>query len=412
MYTGDTLEEAMATAVAALGTDLQVRRARKVRQGMRGLMGREVYEVLAAPGPSRAAARAASGGDAVGSALDRLLADADADDSAPPPAAPRSGRGTDAPRSGSGAPVPGGAGPSPAPARPTARGTASSPAAASGTPSGSTVSGGTVSGATVSGTTVSGPAGGAPPSRASAAPSAAPAAADDLAGPAAHRSTRSTAAEPEPPAAPRGTSRAAEPAPAPAPPRTRATRTAAAPVSAAPTAPSARRTPPPAPARGRAARDRVVEGEVLPAASRAAPARPRPAAGRAEGPVAHPDPAVAEHSSLAPARGQAPGWDRRALRRMGVPAPVLAALPEDDPADDLGWLTALTAAITACVPAPATLGPEHPVVVDGHGLEGVIGVLQACVKGATPGTLALGGRTAPATAVELALVLRTHVTGG
>ncbi|MDP9434997.1 MAG: hypothetical protein M3P93_07305, partial [Actinomycetota bacterium] len=50
-FSGDSLEEAMAAAVDALGPDLVVRRARKVRSGVRGLMGRERYQVLALPDP-------------------------------------------------------------------------------------------------------------------------------------------------------------------------------------------------------------------------------------------------------------------------------------------------------------------------------------------------------------------------
>jgi hypothetical protein len=72
VFTGDTLEQAMAYAVAALGPDLSVRRARKVRKGVQGLVGKDRYEVVAIPSPSPAS------DDAVQSAFDALLEQAEA----------------------------------------------------------------------------------------------------------------------------------------------------------------------------------------------------------------------------------------------------------------------------------------------------------------------------------------------
>jgi hypothetical protein len=106
-----------------------------------------------------------------------------------------------------------------------------------------------------------------------------------------------------------------------------------------------------------------------------------------------------------------PGWSRAGLARIGVPAAVLNALPRDAPSDDLGWLVSVTAAIAACVGPPAAAGPEHPVVVDGFGLSGVLGILEAGCRGATPGRISYAGRTTDATALELALVLHASLTG-
>ena len=215
-------------------------------------------------------------------------------------------------------------------------------------------------------------------------------------------SAGSSASAPRPGAAASASTPSTARSTVPGPARTAAGRTS-------PTGPPRRRTPV-------AAAPGALEGEVLPplpadpAATRPPVVRSRPARAAAASP--HPDPAVAEHTLPAAARAKAPGWDRRALRRLGVPTAVVNALPAEDPTDDLGWLTALTAAITACVPAPGVVGPDCPVVVDGYGLEGAVGMLQAGVKGVAPGTLVLEGRAAPATAVELALVLRAHVTGG
>lgn len=252
VFTGESLEEAMATAVAALGPDLQVRRARKVRSGVRGLMGKDRYEVLAVP---------ATGGrptpEAVTAALEGLLERAESEE-----------------------------------------------------------------------------AGGAP-----LLPPAVP-----------------------PPAVPQS-----PPAPAPA----------------------LRRSTPVA-----------------------APRREPDLAERAP----HPEPAVAEHRAPAAEPqtevGPAPapdGWSRRRLLAIGVPAAVVDALPAVDPADDLGWLVALTAAVSATVPEPASADDEHPAVMDGHGTAGALALLDAGVRGTTPGTLTQGGRTVAATALELALAVRVAV---
>lgn len=247
VYTGDTLEEAMAGAVAALGPGLEVRRARKVRSGVRGLMGRPVYEVLAVAG------RATTGGDPLRSAVDQLLERADAQEA--------HGTGDELPAVG---------------ARPA-------------------------------------------PSRA-----------------------------------------------APAPPRT-------------------------APALPRPARQ--IDQGARPALEGS---RPLPT----EGP-----------RNTAPDAARAPGWSRAGLARIGVPVAVLNALPRDAPSDDLGWLVSVTAAISACVGPPATSGPEHPVVVNGYGLPGVLGILEAGCRGATPGRISCADRSTNATALELALVLHASLTG-
>ena len=254
VYTGDTLEEAMAGAVAALGPGLEVRRARKVRSGVRGLMGRPVYEVLAVAG------RATTGGDPLRSAVDQLLERADAQEAR--------GTGDELPAVG---------------ARPA-------------------------------------------PSRAAPAP----------------------------------------PRTAPAPPRT-------------------------APALPRPARQ--IDQGARPALEGS---RPLPT----EGP-----------HNTAPETARAPGWSRAGLARIGVPVAVLNALPRDAPSDDLGWLVSVTAAISACVGPPATSGPEHPVVVNGYGLPGVLGILEAGCRGATPGRISYADRSTNATALELALVLHASLTG-
>lgn len=79
VFTGETLEEAMSAAVAARGPDLVVEHARRVRSGVRGLLGKERYEVVVAA-PS---ASSPGGGDPVEAALAALLDDADAQEAVP-----------------------------------------------------------------------------------------------------------------------------------------------------------------------------------------------------------------------------------------------------------------------------------------------------------------------------------------
>jgi hypothetical protein len=310
VFHGDTLEEAMAAAVADLGPDLLVRRARKVRSGMRGLMGKDRYEVLAAPPPGRAPAH--DGADAVSAALEALVDRADAEDAADV-ASPPSSTAPGAPRDG-----------------------------------------------------------------------------EVVAEPAEARAARSGRASQAPPA-PRG----AEDEPT-APALARADERSLAAVS---------EHPDPA----------VAEHPVvvdLDAAPPWPPGDPATVPGGAEAGRDDAPPAQdAPEPATGPAAAQATGWSVARLQEVGVPSEVLAALPEDLPseADDLGWVGALAGAIAATVPGPAAADAEHPAVVDGHGVAGALAQLGAGVRGVPPGTLTTAGRTVPATAVELALAVRTAV---
>ncbi len=533
VYTGDTLEAAMAAAVAALGPGLQVRRARKVRSGVRGLMGREVYEVLAPPGPTGARPPDVDSGDAVGKALDRLLGDADAD-AAEAEAAGGSGGPADTGELGD--PVSGrrlfgrrrGAAPDPAATDTAPAGPAPARLAPAAGPAGPPLA---AAAGPARPAPATGPVGPVPtgvsavPESSSPARPAAPASPASLRDVPAADVGRHARVDPEPrvaPPTPAGSSTAFEVPPAIAAAlAARAARLsetadlepppAAAPEPQVPDVdlPGVDLSPPPNADAGhyeadggsrRGARSvraaaRAAARQDLGAGSRrtagaAAARRPRYGARRLDEPVPHPDPAVAEHrhavdppaddadlsTSLAkhtdpqhtaptapaavgpaaratlrdeeadlsrtaltaphaagpaapiaappvtsrPATTRASGaasarslgWSRSALHRLGVPAAVVAALPATDPADDLGWLTALTAAISAVVPPPGGLGPNAPVVVNGYGLEGALGVLREGCRGAVPGVLQSAGRTAPATAVELALVLRASLTDG
>ncbi len=277
VFLGDTLEQAMAFAVAALGPDLTVRRARKIRRGVQGLVGKDRYEVVAVPGRSTAVP-----GDAVASAFDALLEQAEQQE------APRSRRTTRPPDDDRL--------PDPHPAPQVAQHDA--------------------------------------------------------------RVELLATTEPQPAAVP----------------------AARVPSDDVPTA-----TPPAATPRTRTA-----------AAGERAAKRP-----------------AASPRARAPRRTAAPssGWSRRTLAQLGLPPKVLAALPATVPVDDLAWLGALTQALATVLPEPQPLSEAHALVVSGQGLDGVLGIIRAAALGLTPGTITSGGRTAPASPVELALVVRAAVVG-
>jgi hypothetical protein len=102
------------------------------------------------------------------------------------------------------------------------------------------------------------------------------------------------------------------------------------------------------------------------------------------------------------------GWSATRLRDLGVPEAVLAALPSEEPSDDLRWLVALTDAITATVPAPVEDGSAD-VTASGAGLRGALALLRLGVDGVPPHTLTVDGRAVPATATELALAVRAGI---
>lgn len=488
VYTGDTLEEAMAAAVAALGPGLQVRRARKVRSGVRGLMGRELYEVLAAPGPGGARPPAADSGDAVGDALDRLLGDADAAEAEAagepgdaadatggrrlfgrrPPVAPDSAPAQTPPAGD--VPTGGPAGPAhpTAPAGPATNGVGALPEAPHAPAADPALPARTVPPAPVGRharvdseppVVPAPPAGSGSSSPAFEVP---PAIAAALAARAA-RLYGTGDPEPAPPVVP------ASDVPGLGLPGVDLSPTSSPGLSDADS--GSRRGARSVRAAARAAARQDLGAGSRRTAGAAAARRPRYGAPRLDEPVPHPDLAVAEHRHAAdapadadlprrpappgaedaapphPAHAAPPGglaapaapppvtprpvtgrpattrpsgapsaralgWSRSALQRLGVPAPVVAALPASDPVDDLGWLTALTEAISAVVPPPGELGPDVPVVVSGYGLDGALGVLREGCRGAVPGVLVSADRTAPATAVEIALVLRAAMTDG
>ncbi|MCW2599364.1 MAG: hypothetical protein JWM02_1193 [Frankiales bacterium] len=307
VFTGDTLEEAMAYAVASLGPDLTVRRARKVRRGMQGLVGKDRYEVVAVP-PARPASDSAVD-NPVNSAFDALLSQAEA---------------AELPR-----------------VRRTSR-----------------------------------------PASAATAPHPSPAVADHTG---------------------RSVDRAVEQA-----------------VERAfeqaldQTLPPVLSPPPVVEAPAQVVLDIAPEQVVAPRPRWAAAAEKAPAKAPADAPTKAPvKRAAAKKASVKgpPAVPAPSGWSRQALTDLALPAAVLDALPGQDPVEDLSWVAALASALSTVLPEPASPDEAHPLVVNGYGISGVLGLLDAATRGLTPGTITLGDRTAAATATELALAIRAAVVG-
>jgi hypothetical protein len=136
------------------------------------------------------------------------------------------------------------------------------------------------------------------------------------------------------------------------------------------------------------------------------PSSEQPAGGGRSRPS--PGPLAAAGRPAALRRPTGSGWSTARLRDLGVPDPVLQALPTDEPTDDLRWLVALTDAITATVPAPAEDG-SAVVTASGTGLRGALALLRLGLEGVAPQTLTVEGRALPATATELALAIRAGI---
>jgi hypothetical protein len=104
-----------------------------------------------------------------------------------------------------------------------------------------------------------------------------------------------------------------------------------------------------------------------------------------------------------------PCWGREALRRLGLPAAVLDLLNVADGDGDAAWTMNLVAALQAGLAQELSGGSpaEGSITVSGHGASAAFGLIRAAADGARPATLHLAGGNVPATAMELALAVRS-----
>ena len=114
----------------------------------------------------------------------------------------------------------------------------------------------------------------------------------------------------------------------------------------------------------------------------------------------------------APARRPGePAWSRAALRQLGLHGTIVDLLTVPDGADDQAWTMDLVSALRAALGqelAPLAQVPvDGTITVSGHGPRAALGLIGAAVDGARPDLLHLGGGDVPATAMELALSVRS-----
>ena len=112
---------------------------------------------------------------------------------------------------------------------------------------------------------------------------------------------------------------------------------------------------------------------------------------------------------VAAARPGEPVWSRAVLRRLGLPDTILDLLTVAEGAGDPAWTMDLVGALQATL--ARELGGAAPVdgtiTVSGHGPSAAFGLIRAAADGASTATLHLAGGDVPATALELALAVRS-----
>jgi hypothetical protein len=125
-------------------------------------------------------------------------------------------------------------------------------------------------------------------------------------------------------------------------------------------------------------------------------------------PVAPAPPPAPPRSSPRPGE---PAWSRAALRRLGLHDAIVDLLTVAEDADDEAWTIDLVAALRAALCRELTPVDDTPadgtITVSGHGPRAALGLIRAAADGARPDRLHLGGDDVPATAMELALAVRS-----
>jgi hypothetical protein len=122
------------------------------------------------------------------------------------------------------------------------------------------------------------------------------------------------------------------------------------------------------------------------------------------------EPAPVQPLPVQPTRVGEPAWSRAALRRLGLHETIVDLLTVAEGADDQAWTMDLVGALRAGLVqelAPPEPPADGTITVSGHGPRAALGLIGAAVDGARPDLLHLGVGDVPATAMELALAVRS-----
>lgn len=120
-----------------------------------------------------------------------------------------------------------------------------------------------------------------------------------------------------------------------------------------------------------------------------------------------PEPPAPATSPAPLGRPGEPRWSRDALDELGLHQGFLAQLTVPTGADDQTWTMALASALRTTVAAAQAAVPDGSVTVTGTGAASAITLINAAVCGFPPDSLRLPGVDVPATAMELALAVRS-----
>jgi hypothetical protein len=155
-----------------------------------------------------------------------------------------------------------------------------------------------------------------------------------------------------------------------------------------------------------------IEAEETPAAFAAslAAAAATTEAVEPPAPSAVPGPAPVEAPTLPPARPARPGepqWSRATLRELGLYEGVLARVDVPDGAGDEEWTMALAVVLRAQLAAAEVAVPDGSVTVSGQGADAAVTMIRAAACGFPVDSLHLPSGDVPATAMELALAVRS-----
>jgi hypothetical protein len=99
-----------------------------------------------------------------------------------------------------------------------------------------------------------------------------------------------------------------------------------------------------------------------------------------------------------------PQWSISNLRRLGVAEEVLRRIVTPQPATDAAWTMALERAISDALP---TTESRDRIAMHGYGAESAVTLLASALRGHRVDYIHLRERTAPASALELALAIRS-----